>query len=87
MSNYISEFPCNLEVKTGHAGGSKSYSISIGEVHLIRAPLIDSGEEVLHLQHEFATLQDLDRQSSQSQDVQPKIKHALSKQVLCQACG
>lgn len=29
MSNYISEFPCNLEVKTGHAGGSKSYSMTL----------------------------------------------------------
>lgn len=60
---------------------------SRGEVHLIRAPVIDSGEEFLHLQLEFATLQDLDRQSSRSQDVQPTIKNAFSKQALCQACG
>lgn len=33
--------------------------------------MIDSEEEVLHLQHGFATLLDLDQQSSQSQDAQP----------------
>lgn len=41
------------------------------EINLIRALVTDSWAEVRHLQHGFATLQDLAQQSSQSQGAQP----------------